>query len=78
MDPFSALGVAAAVFQFVDFGAGILKESFTLKRKEQLLTEEAFANAVMDINKLNWSRKAREIEVQDLPNSLGSHHMVSC
>ncbi|KAK8029926.1 hypothetical protein PG993_011217 [Apiospora rasikravindrae] len=57
MEPLAALGIAAAVVQFVDFGTAVIRESSAGRRDGKSLTHTDFATAVKDLISLNQSLK---------------------
>lgn len=77
MDPFSALSIAAAVIQFVDFTSALLKEYKEIRQAGQPLTFEAFEQTSNDILKLNESLK-NSTKSRYLPKTaeLAEHELV--
>ncbi|KAI0142817.1 hypothetical protein GGR57DRAFT_508537 [Xylariaceae sp. FL1272] len=60
MDPISALNIAAAVVQFIDFTTQLLKDYGEIRQSGQPLTYEAFEQTTNDLLKLNATLKDRK------------------
>ncbi|KAI1264064.1 hypothetical protein F5Y18DRAFT_95048 [Xylariaceae sp. FL1019] len=60
MDPITALNIAAAVVQFIDFTSQLLKDYGEIRQSGQPLTYEAFEQTTNDLLKLNATLKDRK------------------
>ncbi|KAI8631048.1 hypothetical protein F5Y19DRAFT_463421 [Xylariaceae sp. FL1651] len=59
MDPISALNIAAAIVQFIDFTGKLIKDYGEIRHTGQPLTYEAFQQTTNDLLKLNSTLKDR-------------------
>jgi hypothetical protein len=77
MDPLTALSIATAVAQFVDFGKVIVKGTLAIRRDGKSLEHENFGAAVNDLISLNRSLKSKVTKPGDLHTPLGQHEAAS-
>jgi hypothetical protein len=76
MDPFSALSIAASVFQFVDFASTLFKDYREICQAGQPLTFEAFEQTTNDILKLNSTMKIQTQLAREFTGQLADHEQV--
>jgi len=77
MDPFSALSIATAVIQFLDFARGLLKAHSQLRKNPEFLRDDAFDKASRDLISLKETLQKRP-RLATEPDSLLKEHEQVC
>jgi hypothetical protein len=83
MDPFTALGVAAAAVQFFDFTAKLFREYRQQRGHARVITEEAFEAAARDLKQWidalgeppNGGRREAKLMEQELVGRFRTAHL---
>jgi hypothetical protein len=76
MDPISALNIAAAVVQFIDFTGKLIKDYGEIRHTGQPLTYEAFEQTTNDLLKLGSTLKDRTKTLHIGKGGLKDHEEV--
>jgi hypothetical protein len=77
MDPLSALGLAASVVQFIDFGAKIISHAKEIEKNGSSATVQHISSITLDFIEINSTLKGQLLSVKTANLPLTKESQVS-